>query len=327
MNLIELYDSLSPVEHQADEWKLNAVRIPKFPNFRIGIDIEGNPVLLFSITGPSKDPTLKNIKLKYLQLNHNIECRISNGKRIQIETLTSITFTSKDRSLQEHFLTISETLIKGLGNNLTQKSIFESFNRFIEVFRALADTPSKTIHGLWAELFLIDFAAKPKVLLHYWHDNPTERFDFNSGAEKIEVKSSSNFERIHIFSSEQLNPPNKTNAVVASLFVKRINNGKSIQHLVNSISAKITDMDLLEKLNLTVYKTLGNAFEESITIKFDYIVAKESIQFYCTNDIAKIHENFIPGEVSEVKYKSDLSKIEPIELKNDHRIGQLFNAI
>lgn len=164
-------------------------------------------------------------------------------------------------------------------------------------------------------------------LLNYRHNIPEEKFDFNSGAEKIEVKSNSNFERIHTFSSEQLNPPTGTQVLIAFVFIRQHNNGQSIQQLVESITRKIQhDIELTDKLNYIIFKTLANSLEKSIKIKFDYTIAKESLKFYRHQDIVKIEEMHIPNEVAEVRYKSDLTKVKPIHLDELNEKRELFLA-
>lgn len=327
MNLIELYDSLAFPE-EGNEKTFNAIPIPEYPSFRIAIDVEGNPVLLLSVANAVKNIALKNFRLKYLQLEQNIECKISENGKSSFQTFTVITFTSADRNLQEYFLRISETLVKTLSNKPTQQQVIESLNKFVEVFRALTDTPTNTVHGLWTELFLIENSTNPRTLLNYWHNIPEEKFDFNSGEEKIEVKSNSNFERLHTFSSEQLNPPTGTQVLIASIFIRQNNAGQSIQQLVDSIATKVQhDIDLADKLNNIVCKTLGNSLEQSIRIKFDYNLAKDSLQFYNHLDISKIEEVNIPNEVSEVRYKSDLSSLSPIDTRTLKDNGNLFSSI
>ena len=327
MNLIELYDSLAFPE-EGNEKTFNAIPIPEYPSFRIAINVEGNPVLLLSVANAVKNIALKNFRLKYLQLEQNIECKISENGKSSFQTFTVITFTSADRNLQEYFLRISETLVKTLSNKPTQQQVIESLNKFVEVFRALTDTPTNTVHGLWTELFLIENSTNPKTLLNYWHNIPEEKFDFNSGEEKIEVKSNSNFERLHTFSSEQLNPPTGTQVLIASIFIRQNNAGQSIQQLVDSIAVKVQhDIDLADKLNNIVCKTLGNSLEQSIRIKFDYNLAKDSLQFYNHLDIGKIEEVNIPNEVSEVRYKSDLSSLSPIDTTTLKQNGNLFSSI
>ena len=52
MNLIELYDTLTFPD--GNEKYFNAIRIPGFPNFRIGVNFEGNPVILLSVVNAVK---------------------------------------------------------------------------------------------------------------------------------------------------------------------------------------------------------------------------------------------------------------------------------
>jgi hypothetical protein len=327
MNLIELYDSLAFPE-VGNQKTFNAIPIPEYPSFRIAIDVEGNPVLLLSVINAVKNIALKNFRLKYLQLEQNIECKISENAKSSFQTFTVITFTSADRNLQEYFLRISETLVKTLSIKVTQQQVIESLNKFVEVFRALTDPPTNTVHGLWTELFLIENSANPKALLNYWHNIPEEKFDFNSGNEKIEVKSNSSFERLHIFSSEQLNPPIGTQVLIASIFIRQNTAGQSIQQLVDSITIKVQhDIDLTDKLNNIVCKTLGNSLEQSIKIKFDYNIARESLVFYRHQDISKIEEVAIPNAVSEVRYKSDLFTIKHIDLTTLMNSDELFSSI
>jgi hypothetical protein len=326
MNLIELYDSLA-FPKEGKEKTFNAIPIPQYPSFRIAVDFEGNPVLLLSVPNGVKNIVLKNFRFRYLQLEQNIECKISENGKSSFQTFTVITFTSADRNLQEYFLRISETLVKVLSNK-SQRQVVDSLNKFVEVFRSLTDTPTNTVHGLWSELFLIDNSKNPQALLNYWHSIPEEKFDFNSGEEKIEVKSNSSFERQHTFSSEQLNPPTGTHLLIASIFVRQNNRGQNILQLVESITTKIqNDITLIDKLNSNVCKTLGNSLEQSIRIKFDYQIAKDSLQFYKYQDIKKIEQTLIPSEVSDVHYKSDLSQINPINLDNLISCGRLFSSI
>lgn len=327
MNLIELFDKLVFPE-EGNEKTFNAIPVPEHPSFRIAINVESNPVLLLSVANGVKGNALKNFRLKYLQLEQNVECKITENGKISFQVLTVITFSSADRNLQEYFLRISETLIKTLSNKPTQQQVVDSLNKFVEVFRSLSDTPTNTVHGLWTELFLIEISSSPKTLLNYWHNLPEEKFDFNSGTEKIEVKSNSNFERIHTFSSEQLNPPTGTQVLIASIFIRQHSNGQSIQQLVNSITEKINDeIDLTEKLNHIIFKTLANSLEQSIKIKFDYNIAKDSMQFYRQQDISKIEEVHIPNEVSEVRYQSDITEIKPIKISSLKESGELFRSI
>lgn len=327
MNLIDIYDSLS-IPDEGGGKVFNAQPIPEYPDCRIAIDYMGNPVLLLSVQNPVRNISSKNFRLKHLQLAQNLECKIIEKGKARFQTFTVLTFTNADRPLQEYFLRVSESLIKVFHERPTQEKVVEAINRFIEVFRLLGDIPRNTVHGLWGELFLIESSTDPKILLNYWHNLPEEKFDFNAGVEKLEVKSNGNFERIHTFSTEQLNPPLDSQALIASVFIRPSTLGQSIQQLVDSISNKISEeVDLVNKLLCIVSQSLGNSLEQSIQIRFDYQIAKDSLQFYRHQDIHKIEKLFIPSEVSEVRYKSDLSALQPVALLDLPNRGTLFNAI
>lgn len=326
MNLIDLYDSLSLPEN--DSKVFNAIPIPESPNFRVAIDFEGNAVLLLSVSKRIKDLSLKNFRLKYLQLEQNLECKIYENDSFKFQTFTVITFRCSDRNLQEYFLRISESLVKTVGQNPTQQQVIDSLKKFVEVFKTLTDSPTNTVNGLWAELFLIEISTNPKELINYWHNLPEEKFDFNAGTERIEVKSSSNFERKHIFSAEQLNPPSDTQVLIASIFLKQHNSGNSIRNLIDKIYEKINlDFATLEKLNTIVFRTLGSSLENSIGVKFDYDVAQQSLRFYRHQDIDKIEDIHIPSNVSEVRYKSDLTELKSISSDFTSKYNLLFKFI
>lgn len=326
MNLIELFDSLSiPAKGISDAF--NAVQIPDYPNFRIAVDGAGNPVLLLAVEDSEKHIRLKNIRLKHLQLVKDVKCKITENGESIFQTFTVITFLNADRHLQEYFLQISETLLKSLNEKPTQIQIVETLNKFIEIFRALNDVPTNTAQGLWSELCLIDIANDTRTIMDCWHNFPEETFDFNSGIEKIEVKSTSRLERIHTFSSEQLNPPPESELLIASIYVRQSNTGKNTQDLVDSITAKIgNEFELIEKLNRLVSKTLGNSLEQSIKIKFDYELASNSLKFYSYQNIKKIKEIYIPNEVFGVKYKSDLSSISSVDIASLKSTENLFTC-
>jgi Putative PD-(D/E)XK family member, (DUF4420) len=326
MNLVSLYESL--VIPDNDNRKVfGAVRIPGFINFRVAIDCNGNPVLLLSAKNCVKSGLIKNFKLKYLQILQNAECKVFEDNEQRIEVFTVIAFTGEDVHLRKQFLRISESLFQSLGIEPSQEEIMETVDRYVEIFRHLSEPPTKTVYGLWTELFLIVSSSDPRTLLRYWHEAPEEKFDFNAGLEKIEVKSNSQFERVHFFNSEQLNPPQEARVLVASIFIKQQSSGVNIQELVERIAYKIgNDADLILKLNIIVFRTLGGSLDQSIKIKFDYAIAQESLKFYRHQDILKIEKMNIPNEVTEVRYKSNLSDLIPIR-PSGNEAGGLFNAI
>jgi hypothetical protein len=97
---------------------------------------------------------------------------------------------------------------------------------------------------------------------------------------------------------------------------------------MNDIAARLHgNFSLISKLNFVVARTLGSSLEESIDIKLDYDAAKSSLEYYSTDDIAKIKEEHIPKEVSEIKLKSTLKEVAATDLSTLIDKGRLFSAI
>lgn len=325
MNLVEVFNSLEAPD-TSNRNLFNAITLADFPFAKIATNTERLPVILISSVADTTFITQKNIRLKYLELTHNLECKVSENNNSGFQNLTLIIFKSNQESFQQYFLGIAETLIKSLSAKPTQQEVFQTFKNFVEIFRTLSDTPTKTTQGLWAELFIIDIAKDPTTLLNYWHSIPEEKFDFNADTDKLEVKSSSTLERIHTFASEQLNPPTDKQVLIASLFVKQTTHGQSISQLANSINQKVADNDLTEKLFTLISKTLGNTVEQSIKMKFDYELAKNSLRFYRHQDIHKIDKINISNKISGVRYKSDLTELKPVK-PNEINNERLFDAV
>lgn len=327
MNLIELYDSL-PIPDGDSQKKYSAAPIEECANCRIAVNSFGCPALLLSVSHPLRHPALKNLRFRNLSLLQSRECIVSEAGREQFQTFTIITFTSSERVLQEYFIRVSETFVKVFQQRQTAESIVEAIMNFVEVFRMLDDSSKKTFQGLWSELFLIARSPMPEVLLQYWHQIPEEKFDFNAGWERIEVKSSNQFERVHTFSAEQLNPPADTQVIIASFFVKANSAGVSIQNLVSEISSRVKEHpELISKLNLVVSRSLGESLQEGLSMKYDYEIASNSLKLYRHQDIKRIEKIAIPQEVFNVKYKSDLSMVPSILSSYFHNNATLFKAI
>tara|TARA_R110002111_G_scaffold62650_1_gene103671 strand:+ start:545 stop:1522 length:978 start_codon:yes stop_codon:yes gene_type:complete len=325
MTIIEHFKSLEIPKQGRNIF--NAKSLISFPFAKVAINNDGFPVILIESKIENTFLTQKNIRLKYLELNHNLECKITENGKTGFANYSIITFKSDEDILQNYFFGIVENLLKELSKKPTQKEVFETFKGFVEIFRALSNSPKTTIQGLWSELLLIESSKNPEILVYYWHNRPEEKFDFNADTEKIEVKSSSNMERVHIFTSEQLNAPKEKKVLIASVFAKQSSSGKSISDLLNSILNSLNDDSLIEKLYSIVSKTLGSSLEQGLKIKFDYDIAKNSLRFYDCELISKIEKINIPNNVSEVKYKSDLTNVNPInpnEIKSD---GLLFKGL
>lgn len=326
MSFVETFYTLAPPD-AANRNLFNVAPVKEYPFVKVAISNENFPAILISLPTSGISFLQKNIRLKYLELTYNVDCKVSEDDKVSFALYTVIVFKSSQISLQQYFLNIAELLIRSLSSNPTQAEVAEAFKAFVEIFRSLSDVPTKTVQGLWSELLIIATSKLPATLLNYWHCMPEEKFDFNADIEKLEVKSSSILERIHTFASEQLNPPSDKQVVIASVLVQQAGNGRSIADLAASIQHRVGDHDLMQKMFAVISATLGSTLEQSIKIKFDYSLAKSSLRFYRHQDIHKIEKVYVPTKVSEVRYKSDLTELDSIIPSSIITSGLLFAAL
>jgi len=327
MKLIELFNTIQR-PNENDNFQFSAVPILEYFNHRIAKDKLDNPTLLLSISNRGTRNVITNFKLQNVSILFDIKCKIQQHGNLIEKTFTAVSFIGKDISLKKYFIKLCSTLVEDLGNTPTHEEVRKEITRFIELFRLATEPQTKTIQGLWAELFLIAESKEPSILVRCWHSIPEEKFDFNNGEERLEVKSSSNGLRIHNFSLDQLHSPTDTRTIIASVFVRQASIGKSIETLSNEIAGRLSNtIELAEKLQLQIALTLGKSISDSMKLKFDFEFAKDSLCFYRAEDIPKISYEFVPNMVSNVRFSSDLSNTNPIDINYYPNKQTLFNSL
>ncbi|MBN67297.1 MAG: hypothetical protein CMM94_07020 [Rickettsiales bacterium] len=216
-----LADLLERIEipHQSmDGSRYHVTPIPGLDAHYLGRTGDGAPCLLIS----SKDGGMKSpLRLAGIEAYFSLQCNIAleDGAE-KVETLTVITCTAKEPSLQAYFTYICEVLLKIVGPTPTLQQVADAVWRLVELFQKLARPLSKPIVGLWGELYAIHRSRNPRLALQAWRSEVDDRFDFSMDKLRFEVKSTSTRTRAHEFSFEQCNPPDETTGVLVSLTVE-----------------------------------------------------------------------------------------------------------
>ncbi|MDW5289275.1 PD-(D/E)XK motif protein [Formosa sp. PL04] len=317
IDLKEIYDKL-PLPKNQNSNSYSAEAITGYKNHRIAKNYADNPSLLIFISEQNQDFFIANQNLFSIKVSHNLKCEIESDKKLTYNNFSVVSYIGQNDDVKGIFLSTCQVLIKSLGQNPTNKKIKHTVGKFIELFKAIKETPSKSLQGLWAELFIIEQSNFPENLINGWHSIPEEKFDFSFGKLRLEVKSSATNERTHHFSSGQLNPIKDTEIIIASIFTNINAGGFSINDLLGRINNKINNFPRQkEKLHLLVYSTLGVDIDKMSQVKFDYELAKESLRYYHSVEIPKIQNKDIPTEINNVKFTSLLGNCKSINLNLD----------
>lgn len=281
-------------------------------NHKIGITQNGQPVFFIKCAENSQIQVL-DTNLEFICVQFNRHCQLTNSNKKNEEGIYTIIFLKADNEyLQEYFIKIVLILLQNLSDKPLLKDLKTEIDKLINLFSKFTTPPIKPIQGLWAELLIIEQSKNPDYFIKSWHNSPSDKYDFNDGADKIEVKSTSKNRRIHTFSLEQLTPNSKSKLIISSIFTIKTGVGKSIFDLVEKIEVKVKDKNLIYRINEMVTSTLGKDFEKSFDIFFDYKFAIESIQHYEIFDIPTIDINNIPKNIINVKFDCDLTDVKSI---------------
>ena len=296
---------------------------------KLGKSAEGFPMFFVRIN-ESASPTT-NIMRELLTVEYDRMCKVEIEGTVAEHTFAIITLKSPEWSLQAMFIDIVTLMLGGLQATPSRKEIAVEVEKLITIFSALQRVPVKEMQGLWGELLVIERSKYPATLVNAWHNSPKAKYDFTSGRDKIEVKTTSGENRIHQFSLDQLNPSPSSRLLIASMTVRESSKvgGKSVKDLFESITSKV---GTIERFNLykTLAETLGNSFTKWDTMFFDYAEASDTLDFFRAEDIPRISKADVPTGVSEVKFKSCLDGVASAfaaEHADDYKSSTLFKSI
>lgn len=299
--------------------------LPSIQNHKIGITKNGQPIFFIKCD----DSFISNIldtNLEFISVQYNIKCQLESKKgEVEVGVYSIISLKDGADFLQEYFLKIVYVLLKNISEKPFLKDLRIEVDKLINLFSKFSKPPIKTIQGIWGELLVIEQSSKPDYLIQSWHSSISDKYDFNDGFDKIEVKSTSKNRRIHDFSIEQLVPNATSQLIIVSIFTVETGVGKNVFHLVEKILEKVIDKNLGFKLYEMIALTLGKDFEKSHDVFFDYNLAVNSIRHYNSNDIPKIEEKYIPTNINNVRFDCDLTDVPTINISTIRSI--LHNSL
>lgn len=298
--------------------------IPDRLHHKIGISKKGLPI--FFIATKDTIETAMDINLKLIQVEYQKNCELISPKGDLNEGIyTIVSLKSASEEMTKYFINTVYYLINQLDLNPSFAQIKAELNNLVDLYRSLSKPPKKTIQGLWTELLFIEQGKNIEYLINSWHQSKNDRYDFNDGIDKIEIKSTSKNERIHRFSLKQLEEVKDVLVIIGSTFTIETGKGFSANDLIESIKVKIKDDSLMLKIYNVVSETMGEEFERIYDIHFDYYLALSSIQYFDVREIPKIKGEAISPSITNVKYDCNLSNIDTIETRVVK--SQLLNAL
>lgn len=313
-SLYETFRSLQ--EKDRDEMAFNVANISDSFNHKLGCSFKGMPMFFVECSDREK---ITDIKLDILSVMFNRECQITQVEEQSSEfnTYSIIQLNSDNTELIKYFLDVIYLILRKLPSKPCVSDLRAELIKVIKLFSNPTPFSKEIVRGLWAELLVIEQSSNPDYLVASWHTAPEDKFDFNDGANKIEVKSTTNTSRSHVFALEQLYPNANSRLLIASIFVIQSGMGKSVFDIANNIQIRLSDPLNSLKLNDIILQTIGANISQVEKMFFDYNMGVQSKEFYLSEVIPAIPVTSIPTEVTKVHFTSDLSACTPYDLSDN----------
>ncbi|WP_316788862.1 PD-(D/E)XK motif protein [Pedobacter frigoris] len=287
--------------------------IPKFQQHKLGISEFGLPS--FFILCDKVDESCMDYRLEMIDIQSGRNCQLLIDSKEKITGVyTIISLKSDMLQVLDYFLDAIFLLITNLPLTVKSKELGSELERLARLFNKFSLPATNTIQGLWAELLIIELSKNPIYLVNSWHYKSNDKYDFNDGVDKIEIKSTSGERRVHNFSLDQLNPNVNSNLVISSVLVKRTGYGKSVFELTRSIERRLLNNEDILRFREMVASTLGVDFYSASEVFYDYQFAVDNLAHYDYQSIPRIKSIDIPRSVTNVKFSCDLTGLDEFSI-------------
>jgi hypothetical protein len=301
MSLISKIQSL-PIDN-------GIIIIPKNENYFFSKSFDPIGVSFFVRTSSKNLNPYEGTSIK---INWNSNNQITIDSKFITDDFTIVTLKSDSYLMQQIFLDVCMNIIKNIG----PEPIFDDLKTYIENLKNLfKKKPSKKEEiGLWGELLLIYNSHNKEKAISSWHIDPKDKFDFNDGDHKIEVKTTKRNQRIHSFSNNQIIKGKQEDVVILSIMTKELYQGYNVFDLKEEIEKKVTSsfkQMLLEK----IMKAAGDKLD-SYNTTYDYKTAIKQSKFYKAESISCIDKTVIADEISEISFNVNFEKYIDEDKKN-----------
>ena len=290
---------------------------------KIGCSEEGYPMIFVYCCD---DIPTTPIKLKLFAVNFNQICKLQESNREpETRKYTIIQLKSLESDFQKYFIDVMSIVLRKLPPTPTVKELKSEVGKVISLFTASPSFSKEVVKGLWAELFVIAHGNNPSYLAQSWHVSPEDKYDFNDGIDKIEVKSTSKTERVHTFAIEQLNPNVGSELAIASVITIISGQGINIFDLLDVIAQLIPSQELFLKVQEIVYTTIGPHIEEVKKLRIDQNMALNTYAIYDYKEVPAINIKDVPTKVTSVHFSSCLKDCMTLDVSA--LSSQLLNSL
>ena len=292
---------------------------------RIGRDYDGLVVLV--VPGEPPRGSIAGVNLTNLQIIPGVECIVRTPEQEAHGRFTLVRCTLADAGVTELFVRVAIAVVGELTAGSEPDELGAIIARLAELFSIAQQASSLSVQGLWAELLVINDAADTRAAALHWHSDATEKFDFSSDEQRVEVKSRRGELRVHRVDLEQIRPPGAVRSWLFSFLVRPLSNGVTCVQLVDSIRDQLAGEPTARvEFDRKLLAAAGREFPRLGEIAFDIAYARAEFRVYDAEHLPCVALPLTP-EVTRVNFDLDLSQQLAVGSDDLQQVGDLVNAI
>lgn len=274
-------------------------------NHFFGIDAENCLCLILQTEFDSK-PAI-NQKRRFLKVYYYEDLSIKIDDQEFSDKFCIIKCKANNHMVNDYFKVFGKKIALDFKYSIKFMDINQRLDLVAKLFETEKNKRSIKQIGLWGELICIYIAKDKKLMINSWHADPKDKWDFVKSNDILEVKTYSGSKREHHFRYEQLNPSQKSNLIVASLYCINQTSGDTVFDLKRNILESIDDINLSEKFTNTFIKQLGIDFLEEDAHEYSLEQSINEMRLISSDDVPKIHDKAMIDEgVSNITFISNL---------------------
>ena len=314
LTLKEIYKKLTEEKKIQDDVYTIERGIGK--NIFVGTSPDGFPSILVMLPNVSSEK-YDSIALNGIKTEFGIKCNYQiDSNNLKQAVFNIVMCTDKSSVLQDFFFDFFGRFFSRM-ENVSTKKLKDEIDFIRELFAHQKIPSRETIMGLWSELLVIYLSDDIETWSEKWPAKTRSTFDFEFGHIGIDVKSFGGNERTHRFKLKQLTNKSVEQTLILSTCCKEDELGLSVFDLLNLISGKVKDKDLLEKIEKKTLLLTGPNIKE--VLRFNLNIAIEELRILEGKSIPKIQEGTFPSSVTDISFKSDCTDIPMLPFSQENQ--------
>lgn len=284
----------------------------------VAVDADGAWTLV--IRGRKSVPTRPALRLSLLSADYGASYELHEPDGVEALRACVVRCTTSNPAIQALFGTLCAALLESLPAEPNEADIEAEVSRWVSLFWRMQMPPRTSVVGLIGELTLLDSVTNLADWVRAWHTFPTDNLDFAFPTLSVEVKATSNQQRVHVLSAYQTRPVGHDDHYFASVIVEIRNTGDRLGDVVADLGERLKGTPESEMLWRSVADVCGSSLNDFSETRYMREAARKSIRFYAADSVPQpvIGLPLVTG-VSGIKFQSDFSFSRPAE--SDSIIG------